>query len=147
MVSPAEWKLCQKWAREHSNFGEGRCTICGGRGRRWPVECHEVWSYEWDEENQRHVQRLVSLVSLCPLCHEVKHFGLAELKGRGTVALAHLRAVNAWIDDQVQIHLLRVRVQFQTRSEVEWWLDTTWLDANVGVKGLLLSPAERQQRR
>jgi len=26
-----------------------RCEIFGGRGRRWPVECHEVWDY--DEEH------------------------------------------------------------------------------------------------
>jgi len=23
-----------------------RCEICGGRGRRWPVDCHEVWHYD-----------------------------------------------------------------------------------------------------
>src|SRR5207302_1396445 len=43
-----------------------RCEICGGRGRRWPVECHEVWEYDDDEK----IQRLQRLVALCPACHE-----------------------------------------------------------------------------
>jgi len=34
-----------------------RCDICGGRGRRWPVECHEVRDYD----DQRKVQRLDGL--------------------------------------------------------------------------------------
>ena len=51
-----------------------RCEICGARGRRWPVECHETWDYDDD----RKIQRLQRLVALCPACHEVKHAGLAS---------------------------------------------------------------------
>jgi hypothetical protein len=32
-----------------------RCEVCGGRGPKWPVECHEVWSYD----DLEHVQTLV----------------------------------------------------------------------------------------
>jgi hypothetical protein len=35
-----------------------RCEICGGRGRRWPVECHEVWHYDDTTKIQR-LERLV----------------------------------------------------------------------------------------
>jgi hypothetical protein len=51
-----------------------RCEICGGRGWRWPVECHERWDYDDD----RKIQRLERLVALCPACHEAKHAGLAR---------------------------------------------------------------------
>jgi hypothetical protein len=30
-----------------------RCEICGGRGRRWPVECHDVWHYDDSTKVQR----------------------------------------------------------------------------------------------
>src|SRR5207245_8465162 len=69
-----------------------RCEICGGRGRRHPVECHEVRNYD----DTRRVQRLVRLIALCPACHEVKHLGLAAKRGRQAAALAHLARVNGW---------------------------------------------------
>jgi hypothetical protein len=59
-----------------------RCEVCSGRGSRHPVECHEVWEYD----ETAHVQRLVRMIALCPACHEVKHIGLAGLKGRGEQA-------------------------------------------------------------
>jgi 5-methylcytosine-specific restriction endonuclease McrA len=57
-----------------------RCKICGGRGRRWPVECHEVWHYD----DATKVQRLERLVALCPACHEVKPAGLTSRRGAST---------------------------------------------------------------
>jgi hypothetical protein len=61
-----------------------RCEICGGRGRRHPVECHDVW--EHDDGRRR--QRLVRLIALGPACHEVKHLGLVAKRGRHGAALA-----------------------------------------------------------
>ena len=69
-----------------------RCEICGGRGRRWPVECHEVWHYDDD----RKIQRLERLAALCPACHEVKHAGLASKRGRLPQVIGHLAAMNGW---------------------------------------------------
>lgn len=79
----------------------GRCEICGGRGRRWPVECHEVWHYDDD----RHVQRLERLVALCPACHKVKHAGLASERGRLSAGIAQLADVNRWSPDDAALYL------------------------------------------
>src|SRR5689334_11202026 len=49
-----------------------RCEICGGVGKRHPVEVHE--RYEYDETSQPPCQRLVGLIALCPDCHAVKHW-------------------------------------------------------------------------
>lgn len=68
------------------------CEICGGRGSAHPVECHEVWKYDIDAK----VQTLVRTIALCPACHEVKHFGLANLKGRFKIAMNHLIKINRW---------------------------------------------------
>ncbi len=49
------------------------CEICGVHPDR--LDCHEVWDY--DDDN--HVQRLVRLIALCPLCHGVKHFARSRI--------------------------------------------------------------------
>src|SRR3712207_8436185 len=78
-VTREEWERLKKIV-----FGRAghRCEVCGGRGPRWPVECHEVFAYD----DERRVQKLTALVALCPACHEVKHIGLAGLRGRGGAA-------------------------------------------------------------
>ena len=88
-VAPAVW---ERLRRATAAAAGNRCEICGGRGRRHPVECHEVWDYD----DTTRVQRLVRLIALCPACHEVKHLGLAAKRGRHGAALAHLARVNGW---------------------------------------------------
>jgi len=45
------------------------CEICNGKGDKWPVECHETWSYN----NNHLAQTLKGLISLRPNCHGAKH--------------------------------------------------------------------------
>ena len=82
-VGTAEWDRLRKLA---SDAAEDRCEVCGGRGPRWPVECHEIWEYD----DEQHTQTLLGLTALCPACHEVKHIGLANIKGQGNIAARHL---------------------------------------------------------
>jgi hypothetical protein len=103
-----------------------RCEICGGKGSRHPVECHEVWDYD----DEALVQTLVRLIALCPSCHEVKHFGLAEKRGKGPRAFGHMMRVNGWRQDQAQGHLYQAFDKWQARSRHEWTLDLTWLIEN-----------------
>ena len=60
-VGTAEWDRLRKLA---SDAAEDRCQVCGGRGPK--------------------------LIALCPACHEVKHIGLANIKGQGNIAARHL---------------------------------------------------------
>lgn len=98
-----------------------RCEICGGVGKRHPVECHEVWEY--DEPGR--VQRLVRLIALCPACHEVKHFGRAESQGRGDKALRWLMRVNGWTRQEAVQHVQEAFRLWQQRSLLPWELDMT----------------------
>jgi len=100
------------------------CEVCGGKGRRHPVECHEIWSY--DDKN--HVQTLDGLIALCPGCHEVKHLGLAGARGRTPEALRHLAKVNGWTHEQALHHAAEAFVLWDQRSRHPWTLDLTWLD-------------------
>jgi hypothetical protein len=100
------------------------CEICGGRGSRWPLECHEVWRYD----DELHVQKLERLIGLCPQCHEVKHIGLAGVRGRQGKALAHLARVNGWSQEDARLYLEACFEQWSRRSQHEWTLDISYLD-------------------
>lgn len=115
------------------------CECCGDlRGR--PPEAHEIWSYD----DQARVQRLDGVVSLCYLCHRVKHIGFALTQGQlqFLVARNHLRDVNQWPEE---LALQYVKRQFDIhalRSRLTWTQDLTWLDS---VNAYIAS-AEEEQR-
>lgn len=120
-VLPEEWDRLRRRAYRNAGYV---CEICGGRGADHPVECHEKWFYD----DERKIQRLVGLIALCPPCHEVKHFGLANKKGRTNEALLQLSRVNGW---SIQSATEYVDKQFQVwleRSKDTWALDVTWLE-------------------
>jgi hypothetical protein len=106
-----------------------RCAVCGGRGRRWPVECHEVWAYDDDAK----VQRLERLVALCPACHEAKHAGLASKRGRLDAVIEHLAAVNGWTADDAGLYLEGAFETWAARSRHEWTLDISVLRTRYGL--------------
>lgn len=120
-VDQATWNLLRH--QVYAQAGNA-CEVCGGRGPQWPVECHEVWEYD----DQNHVQKLIGLVALCPSCHEVKHIGLAGVKGRRDIAIAHLVQVNGWTPRQVNEHLLNAQITWLKRNKHQWSLDLTFLE-------------------
>lgn len=125
-VPAAEW---ERLKRIVSGRAGRRCEICGGRGPRWPVECHEVFSYD----DERRVQRLERLVALCPACHEVKHIGLAGVRGRRAEALRHLARVNGWSASDAELYLESCFEQWHRRSNHDWTLDLSHLE-QYGVR-------------
>ena len=125
-VSREEWERLKKLTFGRAGY---RCEVCGGRGPRWPVECHEVFAYD----DARRVQRLERLVALCPGCHEVKHIGLAGVRGRRREAVAHLARVNGWSRADAELYLEACFETWHRRSCHEWTLDLTHL-AELGVR-------------
>jgi len=116
-----DWDTLRKRVYRLAGF---RCEVCGGKGRKHPVECHEVWDYD----DETHVQKLIRLIALCPACHEVKHFGRAERVGRGDRAFLHLMQVNGWEAERADRHLREAYAVWDRRSHHEWTLDLSWLD-------------------
>jgi len=116
----SEWDKLRK--AQYAIAGN-RCEVCGGKGRRHPVECHEVWSY--DEGTC--IQTLESLIALCPACHSVKHFGFACVQGREEQALLHLIRVNGWTRPQALAHVDAAFETHARRSQLPWTLDLKWL--------------------
>ena len=120
-VSKAEWDKLKKITFSRAGY---RCEICGGRGTRWPVECHEVFAYD----DQQHIQKLVRLLALCTACHEVKHIGLAGLRGKGNAAKVHLAKVNNWSIEDAELYIEGSFEMWQRRSCHQWNLDLSYLE-------------------
>ena len=113
LVKSDVWDRIRRAAYARAGF---TCEICGEAGR---LECHERWEYD----NQKHVQRLTRMVALCPACHEVKHIGLATVRGNGERALLHLARVNGWSLPVAKKHIAeQVNIGIR-RSKVRWTLD------------------------
>lgn len=108
------------------------CEVCGGVGRRHPVECHEAWYY--DDEN--HIQKLVRMVALCPDCHMVKHIGRASATGFFHTAVHHLSKVNGWDTDTSMRYCGHQMDKWKQRSRFEWKLDIDAL-VNYNSRGKL----------
>jgi len=126
-VSKKDWDMLRKKAYVAAGH---KCEICGGKGKHWPVECHEVWEYD----DTKKTQTLLRMCALCPGCHEVKHMGLAGIKGRTKQALKHLAKVNSWKLSQAEDHATKAFATWRNRSTYYWLLDLAYLDGeNVKV--------------
>lgn len=133
-VKPIEWDKIRFISYEAA---EHKCEICGDTGKNQGynhnVECHEIWDYN----DNTHTQTLVGLISLCPLCHQVKHIGRAIAMGRAEVAYNHLMKVNKWSPKQVEKHILDSFTIHNERSKYEWDLDISILEKepyNIKIK-------------
>lgn len=106
------------------------CEICGEQGSQWPVECHEVWHYD----DKRHVQTLVDLKAVCPLCHMTIHFGNALREGRREEAIRHLCKVNGWSKDEAEQHVADSFQKYWQRNRYSWRTDMKYIDKYLGAK-------------
>jgi hypothetical protein len=115
-VKAKQWDLIRKRVYQEAN---NNCEICGGRGFRYPVDCHEIWAYD----DKKLIQKLGRFQALCPLCHEVKHIGLAQIKGNGVRAFGRFIEINRLsIDTAIEIKKA-VFMQWKARSAKQWDLD------------------------
>jgi len=121
IASDKEWTNLKKITSSKANY---RCEICGGKGPKWPVECHEIWDFN----DSKKLQKLVGLIALCPSCHEVKHIGFANTQGRGEIAAKHLATINEWSDDKANKYIQEKFQEWEVRSEYEWELDINYLE-------------------
>ena len=121
-LTPKQWDALRK--QVYAAAGH-RCEVCGGKGSRHPVECHERWVY--DETQDPAVQTLEGLEALCPKCHMVRHIGLSIQRGMGPVVIAHMARINGIVEDQVHLLIAQAMRVWERRSARSWVLDLTWL--------------------
>jgi hypothetical protein len=120
MLRSSEWDRIRKIVYVRSNY---RCEICGNQGEKHPVECHEMWNYE------NGIQKLVGLTALCPSCHEVKHIGLARMKGRWIQAVQHMMKINQMNQAETIVVIQKAFDLWAERNKVKWELDISNIDS------------------
>lgn len=119
-LTKAQWDKIRKAVYERAGH---RCEICGGKGSKHPVEAHERWVYD----DTTHVQKLVGVEALCPMCHKVRHLGRTIAVGQGDMAMGHLDRVNGWTPKQTEDHVVEAMKVWAERSKHTWTLDLTWV--------------------
>lgn len=124
-VSVSEWDIIRKKSYSIAN---NRCEICSDSGKNQGmnhnVECHEVWEYN----DKQKIQKLVGLISLCPLCHKVKHPGLAQINGEEEMVIKQLMIVNLMTRKEAETYIEKSFDIWKERSKHEWKLDISFLN-------------------
>jgi len=133
IVTQEEWNHIRKFIYQRAGYV---CEICGGRGSKHPVECHEVWKFEERPDNDSHLQTLVDLIALCPACHQVKHIGLSLHRGLGEQATRHLMYVNGMTEDEAYAYIQEAFRIWEERSNHQWEVDISRLGAILKSEGL-----------
>jgi hypothetical protein len=73
------------------------------------------------------------MVALCPRCHEVKHIGLAEVRGRLEQAADQYALVNGCTKEEAEAAFEAAFQQYRLRSEHQWELDISLLKREYGI--------------
>ena len=122
-VSKGEWDIIRRKAYKESGY---KCKICGGVGKRHPVECHEIWEYK------NGVQKLIDFIALCPNCHSVKHYGLSQMRGLEDICREHLARVNNVSLKEVDNYVAECWEVWAERSKKDWELDVSLIKKRNG---------------
>ncbi|HVA97338.1 MAG TPA: hypothetical protein VNG53_00470 [Bacteroidia bacterium] len=124
-IKTSAWNKLKRCVYQQANF---LCEICGEKGTKHPVECHEVWIY--NEENL--TQQLKALQALCPICHRVKHINASAYIGNVEREFRHFKKINDLDEITANKIISAVRKQNQIRNCTQWELDITLL-SNYGI--------------
>lgn len=133
ILTPADWDTVRKLVYKNADY---KCEICGGKGEKHPVEAHEVWGYNDSDfdvnalTNEEIIdtiynkvvrtQKLLYVQALCPICHEAKHIGLAQIRGFGERAKETLMRVNEWDKTRVLSYIKEKFTEWHERSRHQW---------------------------
>jgi len=122
MVSQSDWDTIKSLTFKHAGY---KCEICGGKGPKWPVECHEIWKY--DDVNN--VQKLVRTIALCPDCHACKHIGfqMTKMPKRVPRLLNHFCNVNGISAKEAEDYIVECFQEHHRRSQERWEVDVSWI--------------------
>jgi hypothetical protein len=144
-ISPNSWKSVCTETHRKANAGAKHytCEICHQTGKSQgfphPVECHEIWDYD----DQNHIQKLTGLLTLCPLCHKAKHYGLSKKSGYEQRVRQHMLQVNNWTEHELNAHIAEAFCLVKQRSQEYWTLDLTYLNDTTYRLGTMFTDDEK----
>jgi len=122
MVSKSDWDTIKSMTFKRADY---KCEICGGKGPKWPVECHEVWQYD----DVKREQTLLRTIALCPDCHACKHIGfqMTRMPKRVPRLLNHFCRVNGISNKEAEDYIVNCFEEHHRRSQQQWNVDVSWI--------------------
>lgn len=146
VLSQRDWDTIRKWSYRAASY---HCEICGESGKdqgyAHAVECHEKWEWFVNNLTGQAMQVLVGVITLCPECHKVKHFGRTvavspDPEQTTNALLARIQRINNWTMSQVFDHKAAAFDEWEQRNNYTWELDVdSWLHAALDM-GLFTLP-------
>lgn len=121
LLSRKDWDALRKKIYKKAKFV---CEICGKTGEKKRIECHEVWRFNEKDS----LQKLVKFQALCPLCHEVKHMGLANIRGYGERAFNRFKRINRITKKEADQICNAVFDRWSIHSRISWKIEIGLLD-------------------
>lgn len=118
LIPQTSWDRIRRSCYRSANY---RCQICSNVGDNHPVECHEKWQYD----DEKHVQKLIGVLSLCPLCHKVKHLGRVNALEPHLyeTVVNHLLKINDWSFKDYRRYSRYIQQQHEKRDKYTWTID------------------------
>lgn len=116
----------QAWKDFRMLYLKSQCQYCGYKGI---LHLHEIWRYDDD----KHIQTLTGFVTLCNMCHHVKHLGLAGMLGqRGDIDYREVVKHYCRMNECTEAEFVQDRDEafalWEKRSSCEWTFDLTYLE-------------------
>lgn len=138
-VTTSEWNVIKKKCYKKAGY---KCEICGdigiNQGKKYPVECHEIWEYD-DKSN---IQKLKGFIALCPQCHQVKHAGFARINDKESEVIKQLMKINKMTYNMADNYIIESFKIWEKRSEKQWKVDITYLDSYKNNDNELFKPTD-----
>lgn len=125
ILTKSQWDKVRRKCYKEAGYV---CEVCGKKGHKHPVECHEL--FEFDATNRKIT--LVGLIALCPECHKSCHPGRCNAQGRDVYLRAreNLALVNGLTVNQAEEYYRKCFDEWRILSQVEEWsIDTSWLNS------------------
>lgn len=107
-----EWDILRKKVYD---IYDRKCQIC--KRQDCSLDAHEVW--EWDEEN--HIQKLINIIGICRLCHDVIHFNIPRKNDRENEVIEHYLKVNNCDYKIFKQKIAEAKAIKKRRSEINKW--------------------------
>ena len=117
-VSESIWdKIRKETLQKYKN----KCGICSSVIK---LSCHEIWEYD----DKKHIQKLKGFISLCNLCHSIKHIGRTFLLAKEDKinlksVVNHFMKVNSCNKEEFDKYLETVKDLWKERSKYKWQID------------------------
>lgn len=110
LLPKKEWDKIRSQSYREADY---QCEICENVNDQ--LHCHEVWRFD----DKKKIQRLATVLCLCRLCHDVKHFGRSSQvypKDYVQKLIRHWCKVNEKTRADFEKHLTEIKLMSRKRA-------------------------------